>query len=96
MVSVVEVDRNSPVRTDTRARLEYQGLTGVAQIAFIGGEPGRRRWPPVPGNPADDLRRPPRLPDPSRPRAPSPGADDVLERVSRVVSDNEGSINRTV
>jgi phospholipid/cholesterol/gamma-HCH transport system substrate-binding protein len=98
VVSVVEVDRNSPVRTDTRARLEYQGLTGVAQIAFIGGEPGS---PPLAAGPGQPL--PTIFADRSdfqdlveTARTIARRADDVLERVSRVVSDNEGSINRTV
>src|SRR3712207_739191 len=39
VVATIEVDRVTPVRADTRARLEYQGLTGVAQIALVGGEP---------------------------------------------------------
>ena len=43
VLSVVQVDARTPVRTDTRARLEYQGLTGVAQIALVGGESGRAR-----------------------------------------------------
>jgi phospholipid/cholesterol/gamma-HCH transport system substrate-binding protein len=98
VVSVVEVDRNSPVRTDTRARLEYQGLTGVAQIAFIGGEPGS---PPLAAGPGQPL--PTIFADRSdfqdlveTARTIARRADDVLEKVSRVVSDNEGSINRTV
>ena len=33
----IEVDRRTPVKTDTRARLEYQGLTGVGSIALSGG-----------------------------------------------------------
>ncbi len=33
----IEVDRRTPVKTDTRARLEYQGLTGVGSIALAGG-----------------------------------------------------------
>lgn len=35
--AMIEVDRRTPVKTDTRARLEYQGLTGVGSIALSGG-----------------------------------------------------------
>lgn len=38
--ATIEVKANTPVKTDTRARLESQGLTGVASIALIGGTPG--------------------------------------------------------
>src|SRR3712207_8391472 len=29
VVAVAQLDSNTPIRSDTRARLEYQGLTGV-------------------------------------------------------------------
>src|ERR1700759_1039951 len=32
--AMIDVDRRTPVKTDTRARLEYQGLTGVASVAL--------------------------------------------------------------
>ncbi len=35
--AMIEVDGRTPVKTDTRARLEYQGLTGVGSIALTGG-----------------------------------------------------------
>lgn len=97
VVSVVEVDRNTPVRTDTRARLEYQGLTGVAQIAFVGGEPTS---PPLAAGPGQPL--PTIFADRSdfqdlveTARNIARRADDVLGRVERVIADNEGSVNRT-
>lgn len=37
VIARVEIDRRTPVKTDTRARLEYQGLTGVASVALFGG-----------------------------------------------------------
>lgn len=37
-VATIEVDPRTPVRTDTRARLEYQGLTGVASVHLSGKE----------------------------------------------------------
>ncbi|MCK0097401.1 MlaD family protein [Yoonia sp. F2084L] len=36
----VEIDANTPVAVDTVARLESQGVTGVAYIALSGGSPG--------------------------------------------------------
>ena len=35
--AIIEVDPRTPVKTDTRARLEFQGLTGVASVALTGG-----------------------------------------------------------
>jgi len=98
VVAIVQVDGNTPIRSDTRARLEYQGLTGVANIALSGGEPGA---PPLAAGPGQPL--PTIFADRSdfqdlieTARNIARRADDVLERVGRVVSDNEGSINRTV
>lgn len=38
VVAEVRVDKNAPIRKDTVAGLEYQGLTGIAAISLIGGE----------------------------------------------------------
>jgi phospholipid/cholesterol/gamma-HCH transport system substrate-binding protein len=98
VVAIVQVDHSTPVRSDTRARLEYQGLTGVANIGLSGGEPGA---PPLVAGPGQPL--PTIFADRSdfqdlieTARNIARRADDVLERVGRVVADNEGSISRTV
>lgn len=39
VVAIVEISSSTPVRTDTRVALEYQGLTGVASVAMTGGSP---------------------------------------------------------
>jgi phospholipid/cholesterol/gamma-HCH transport system substrate-binding protein len=98
VVSIIEVDSSTPVRTDTRARLEYQGLTGVAQIALVGGEPSAPALAAGPGQPLPTI-----FADRSdfqdlieTARNIARRADEVLESVSRVVADNEGSINRTI
>jgi phospholipid/cholesterol/gamma-HCH transport system substrate-binding protein len=41
--AMIEVDGRTPVKTDTRARLEYQGLTGVGSIALTGGTSEAKR-----------------------------------------------------
>jgi phospholipid/cholesterol/gamma-HCH transport system substrate-binding protein len=35
--AIIEVDARTPVKTDTKAQLEYTGLTGVASVALLGG-----------------------------------------------------------
>jgi phospholipid/cholesterol/gamma-HCH transport system substrate-binding protein len=98
VMAIAQVENGTPIRTDTRARLEYQGLTGVATIALSGGEPSA---PPLVAGPGQPL--PTIFADRSdfqdlieTARNIARRADDVLERVGRVVSDNEGGINRTV
>src|SRR4051812_16954518 len=51
VIAQVEVDRTTPIRTDTRARLEVNLLSGVAQIALIGGDPGAPALAAAPGQP---------------------------------------------
>jgi phospholipid/cholesterol/gamma-HCH transport system substrate-binding protein len=98
VVSVVQVDASTPVRTDTRARLEYQGLTGVAQIALVGGEPDAPALTAGPGQPLPTI-----FADRSdfqdlieTARTIARRADDVLERVDRLISNNEESIGNTI
>jgi phospholipid/cholesterol/gamma-HCH transport system substrate-binding protein len=98
VVATAEVDRTSPIRTDTRARLEVNMLSGVAQIAMVGGEPGA---PPLVAGPGQPL--PTIFADRSdfqdvmeMARSLARRADDILERVGRLVADNEGSISRTI
>ncbi len=98
VVARIEVDKVTPVRADTRARLEYQGLTGVAQIALVGGEPSS---PVLEARPGQTL--PTIFADRSdfqdlmeSARNVARRADEVLEKVGRVVDENEGSIKTTL
>jgi phospholipid/cholesterol/gamma-HCH transport system substrate-binding protein len=45
IVALVMLDNSAPIRQDTVAGIEFQGLTGVAAISLIGGVPSA---PPVP------------------------------------------------
>ncbi|MBN9063111.1 MAG: mammalian cell entry protein [Rhizobiales bacterium 65-9] len=97
VVAKIEVDPSTPVRSDTRARLEYQGLTGVAAIQLSGGEPGSQPLMGADGQPPtifadrsdfqDIMETVQRL---------SRRTDDILNRVERVVADNEQPLNQTV
>ena len=45
VIALMMIDGNTPVRKDTQVGLEFQGLTGIAAIAFTGGTLDA---PPVP------------------------------------------------
>lgn len=45
VVALVSLDNAAPIRKDTVAGIEFQGLTGVAAVSLIGGAPSA---PPVP------------------------------------------------
>jgi hypothetical protein len=97
VAAVIEVDSKTPVKGDTRARLEFQGLTGQASIQMTGGT---RSAPSL------------STPDGSTPTIFADRSDfqDLLEtaqrlagrlettltRVERIVADNEASIGNTI
>jgi phospholipid/cholesterol/gamma-HCH transport system substrate-binding protein len=45
IVVLVTLDNSAPIRKDTTAGIEFQGLTGVAAVSLVGGAPTA---PPVP------------------------------------------------
>lgn len=45
VVALVSIDNAAPLRKDTVAGIEFQGLTGIAAVSLIGGAPSA---PPVP------------------------------------------------
>src|SRR5664280_326910 len=47
--ALIEIDARVPIRTDTKARLDSTGLTGVASVALSGGAEGSPVLQPGPG-----------------------------------------------
>lgn len=47
--ALIDIDSRVPIRADTKARLEFTGLTGVASIALSGGSEGAPPLGPGPG-----------------------------------------------
>jgi phospholipid/cholesterol/gamma-HCH transport system substrate-binding protein len=93
----VDIDRGVPVRADTRARLEYQGLTGVAQVALTGGAPSAPPLAPQPdGLPQIAAERSDFQDLLETARTIARRADDVLTRVDSVVAGNAEGVNRTI
>ncbi|MDJ1158497.1 MlaD family protein [Chelatococcus sp. SYSU_G07232] len=97
VVARVDVDSATPINVDTKARLEYQGLTGVASIAMTGGDPGAAPLVAAPGQPLPTI-----FADRSdfqdlleTVRRLAGRADDILTKVDRVAGDIEGPIGRT-
>ena len=96
--ATIEVNVRTPVKTDTRARLEFQGLTGVASIALTGGSFTAGALSPVTSGEfpliyADrsDLQN---LLETVQSLATK--ADGVLANIDRVFGENAASITSTV
>lgn len=95
--AIIEVNETAPVKQNTRARLEYQGLTGVASIALDGGTYDS---PPLRGvdgkiaeieadrsdyqNILETLQR------------LAGRTENALEKVDKLIAENAESIGRTV
>ena len=58
VIARIQVSATTPVRTDSRARLEAVGLTGVTLIQLDAGTPSQAAPPATPGTGSSaDLRR---------------------------------------
>jgi phospholipid/cholesterol/gamma-HCH transport system substrate-binding protein len=98
VVAIATVDAATPMNTDTKARLEFQGLTGVASVQLSGGGPNAQPLiSNAPGKPPiiyadrsdfqDLLESAQRL---------AKKAEDVLTQADRLFTVNAGAINATV
>ena len=94
--AIVELDPRTPIKADTRARLEFQGLTGVASVALTGGSFD-----------AAELPRKGALPEIIADRSDfqnildtlqnlSVKLDRMLDKTDRLVDENSGSISNII
>jgi phospholipid/cholesterol/gamma-HCH transport system substrate-binding protein len=82
VVARIRLEADTPVKIDTKAKLAFVGLTGVAQIQLTGGLPESPLLQPTPEQPI------PRIPTtPSALQNLSAAADDLVERVRMILSD---------
>lgn len=93
----ISVDARIPVKTDTRARLDYQGFTGVASVALLGGGgtsselKGTGGAPPTLVAERSDYQN---ILDSVRDLSAKAG--DLLDKADRLVSENAAAIDETV
>jgi phospholipid/cholesterol/gamma-HCH transport system substrate-binding protein len=92
VIARIRLQADTPVKVDTKAKLAFIGLTGVAQIQLSGGLPESPRLLPTPEQPV------PRIPTtPSALENLSAAADDLVERVRTILSDeNVARISATL
>jgi phospholipid/cholesterol/gamma-HCH transport system substrate-binding protein len=98
VAALIDIAGRTPIKTDTKARLESQGLTGVAAIALTGGEesagplePGPNGGPPVINADRSDFQN--LLENVQRLSAK---ADGVLEKADKLLGDNSPAITETL
>jgi len=88
VVALVSIANTTPVRTDTKAGLELQGLTGVASVALVGGTPTAALLKPEGGKPARIVAGGGAFTDVMQ------GAKEVLARIDRLLETNEKKIEQ--
>jgi phospholipid/cholesterol/gamma-HCH transport system substrate-binding protein len=95
--ALIEVDAKAPVRADTKARLEYTGLTGVASVSLTGGaldSPPLPTSPRQPGVIVADRSEYQDLVETARRIAIQ--ASDFFTKANRLIDDNSASLTASV
>lgn len=89
VMATIAVDAGTPVRADTKAGLDFQGLTGVPVVTLEGGHT------PLP--PAQSPQLPyVLLADPAAGQSMTNAARDALRRLDAILMDNADSIRSTI
>jgi phospholipid/cholesterol/gamma-HCH transport system substrate-binding protein len=87
VIAQVGVAASTPIRQDTKAGLEFQGLTGIASVTLTGGKPDAPKLEAEGG-------KPPRLvADPNQMQDLMQAARALIGRVDRMLADNEQRLN---
>jgi len=96
--AIIAINPHTPVKADTRARLEYQGLTGVAAVQLTGGSSSA---PPL-TSPNPNMR-PTIFADRSdfqdimeTAQRIAGRVDEAVGKVEKVIDDNQGAISSTI
>jgi phospholipid/cholesterol/gamma-HCH transport system substrate-binding protein len=90
VVALAMIDNTAPVRKDTLAGLEFQGLTGVAALSLIGGS---AEAPPVP---LDQDGIPVLTADPDATQDVETKIKAALRNVDKVIADNQADLKDTM
>ena len=90
VVALAMVDNSAPIRKDTLAGLEFQGLTGVAAISLTGGSV---EAPPVP---LDEDGVPVLTADPNALLDTQEKIRVALRNVDKVIADNKDALKDTL
>ncbi len=95
---LVKIDKRTPVKNDTRARVEMRGLTGIADVLLVGGTPGApdltveqgQQYPQIQGERSDIQNLL------SNVQHLSTKASGVLEKLDKLLEENGPTINATL
>jgi phospholipid/cholesterol/gamma-HCH transport system substrate-binding protein len=86
----IAVATGTPVRPDTRAGLDFQGLTGTAVVTLQGGTPGGSRW----AVPQDGV--PVLVAEPGAGQSMTEAAREALRHLDTLLTENAEPLRNTV
>ena len=92
--AMIDIDRRTPVKTDTRARLEFQGLTGVASVALSGGSADAKELDGTPPTLQADRSEFQNIVETLQ--TLSGKIDGLIDKADSFVGDNSGTVGRTM
>ena len=87
VVAQIGVAANTPIRQDTKAGLEFQGLTGIASVTLTGGKPDAPKLESQGG------KSPRLVADPSQMQDLMQAARALIGRVDKMLAENEQRLN---
>jgi len=90
VTATIAVATSTPVRTDTRAGLEFQGLTGVPVISLLGGEPAATGLATSKTQPALIVA------DPAAGQSMTEAARLALRKLDALLADNSDSLHSAI
>jgi phospholipid/cholesterol/gamma-HCH transport system substrate-binding protein len=90
VTATIAVATGTPVRTDTRAGLEFQGLTGVPVISLLGGDSGAAALAASKTQPAVIVA------DPAAGQSMTEAARQVLRKLDALLADNSDSLHSAI
>jgi phospholipid/cholesterol/gamma-HCH transport system substrate-binding protein len=95
--ALIDVDAKVPVRTDTTARLEYTGFTGIASVALMGGALDAPPLPTSPQQPGVIVAESSEFQDLiATARRVATQASEFFTKTNRLIDDNSASITASV
>jgi len=90
VLATIAIDPSTPVRTDTRVDLDFQGLTGAPVILLTGGSPSA---PP----PSASGGHPPSLSaGPAAGQSLNQSARETLSRIDKILADNADPLHQAI
>lgn len=98
VVARIDVDRTTPIKTDTKVRLEFTGLTGVASVALSGGSVEAPQLlaeddKPLPVLHADNSQFQDLVQTAQRIAG---NADEMITKLTKIVDQNAGTVSSTL